>query len=96
MSGDWWTFFNWQNVTSSDAALKKRVEAVLDMAVTTVGSLAESFAAMAPIEDDDTELNKDKSQYLSSISDMEGIEAKWNWWPRSVHVNYSEQTARMY
>ena len=43
------------------------------MAVTTVGSLAESFAAMAPIEDDDTELNKDKSQYLSSISDMEGI-----------------------
>ena len=46
------------------------------MAVTTVGSLAESFAAMAPIEDDDTELNKDKSQYLSSISDMEGIEAK--------------------
>jgi cleavage and polyadenylation specificity factor subunit 3 len=51
------------NVTSSDAALKKRVEAVLDMAVTTVGSLAESFAAMAPIEDDDTELlvNKEKS-----------------------------------
>jgi hypothetical protein len=38
------------------------VEAVLDMAVTTVGSLAESFSAMAPIEDDDTDLvvNKDK------------------------------------
>jgi len=51
------------NVTSSDTALKKRVEAVLDMAVTTVGSLAESFAAMGPIEDDDMDLlvNKDKS-----------------------------------
>ena len=55
--------FFWQNVTSSDAALKKRVEAVLDMAVTTVGSLAESFAAMAPVEDDNMDLlvNKDKS-----------------------------------
>ena len=39
------------------------MEAVLDMAVTTVGSLAESFAAMAPIEDDDMDVlvNKGKS-----------------------------------
>ena len=39
------------------------MEAVLDMAVTTVGSLAESFAAMAPTEDDDMDIliNKDKS-----------------------------------
>lgn len=56
-------------------ALKKRVEAVLDMAVTTIGSLAESFAAMVPIEDDDTDLNKDKSQHGSS-ADMEDIGAK--------------------
>jgi len=63
------------NVTSSDATLKKRVEAVLDMALTTVSSLAESFAAMGPIEEEDTGLNKDKPQYLSS-NDMEGIEAK--------------------
>jgi len=64
-----------QTVASSDTALKKRVEAVLDMAVTTVGSLAESFVAMAPIEDEDTGLSKDKSQHLSD-SVMEGIEAK--------------------
>jgi len=63
------------NVISSDATLKKRVEAVLDMALTTVSSLTESFAAMGPIEDEDTGLNKDKPQYLSS-NDMEGIEAK--------------------
>lgn len=49
------------------------MDAVLDMALTTVGSLAESFAAMAPIEDDDTGLSKDKPQCLSSSS-MEGIE----------------------
>jgi hypothetical protein len=48
------------------------VEAVLDMAVTTVGSLTESFAAMAPIEDDDTGLSKEKAQHLSG-NDMEGI-----------------------
>lgn len=51
------------------------MEAVLDMAVTTVGSLAKSFVAMAPIEDDDTGLNKDMSQRFSS-SDMEAIESK--------------------
>lgn len=51
------------------------MEAVLDMALTTVSSLAESFAAMGPIEDEDTGPNKDKPQYLSS-NDMEGIEAK--------------------
>jgi len=42
--------------------------------VTTIGSLAESFAAMVPVEDDDTDLNKDKSYHASS-GDMEGIEA---------------------
>lgn len=45
------------------------------MAVTTVGSLTESFAAMAPIEDDDTGLSKDKPQHLFD-GDMEGIEAE--------------------
>ncbi|KAG5349761.1 endoribonuclease ysh1 [Termitomyces sp. Mn162] len=39
-------------VTSSNEPLRKRVEAVLDMAITTVSSLAESFTSGAPEEEE--------------------------------------------
>ncbi|KAG6865517.1 endoribonuclease ysh1 [Blastosporella zonata] len=48
------------NVFTSNEALRKRVEAVLDMAVTTVSSLAESFASGAPTEDEDAVPEKQK------------------------------------
>lgn len=38
-----------QSVSSSNEALRKRVEAVLDMAVTTVSSLMESFTSGVPV-----------------------------------------------
>ncbi|RDB16925.1 Endoribonuclease YSH1 [Hypsizygus marmoreus] len=40
-------------VSSLNDPLKKRVEAVLDMAVTTVSSLAESFSSKVPLEEED-------------------------------------------
>ncbi|KAF8893375.1 Metallo-hydrolase/oxidoreductase [Infundibulicybe gibba] len=45
-------------VTSSNEVLKKRVEAVLDMAVTTVSSLTESFVSGVPLSGDDSGLMK--------------------------------------
>lgn len=42
-----------QAVTSTNEALRKRVEAVLDMAVTTVSSLTESFFSGAPVQSPD-------------------------------------------
>lgn len=47
-------------VTSSNEALKRRVEAVLDMAVTTVSSLSEAFSSGAPVASDDASLTLDK------------------------------------
>ena len=38
-----------QTVTSSSGTLRKRVEAVLDMALSTVSSLNEAFASAAPL-----------------------------------------------
>lgn len=42
-----------QTITSTSATLKKRVEAVLDMAVTTISSLSESFTSGVPLEGDE-------------------------------------------
>lgn len=39
-------------MTSSSETLKKRVEAVLDMALTTISSLSESFVSGAPAVDE--------------------------------------------
>jgi len=49
-------------VKSSNESLKKRVEAVLDMAVTTVSSLTESFTSGVSVSREDTKLNRDKGQ----------------------------------
>jgi cleavage and polyadenylation specificity factor subunit 3 len=49
-------------VTSSNESLKKRVEAVLDMAVTTVSSLTESFTSGVPVPDENARLSRDKGQ----------------------------------
>lgn len=52
-------------VSSANEALKKRVEAVLDMAVTTVSSLAESFQSGVPVASKDASLEKDVLQVPS-------------------------------
>jgi len=46
-------------VTSNYETLRKRVEAVLDMALTTVSSLAESFVSAVPVSGEDASLNKE-------------------------------------
>lgn len=47
-------------MTSSNEALKRRVEAVLDMAVTTVSSLSEAFSSGVPVASDDGGLTQGK------------------------------------
>ncbi|TFK44227.1 mRNA 3'-end-processing protein YSH1 [Crucibulum laeve] len=58
-------------VSSSHEALRRRVEAVLDMAVTTVSSLAESFMSGVAVVGDDTGLNKKKDKSTSFGDDDE-------------------------
>lgn len=72
-------------MTSSSETLKKRVEVVLDMALTTISSLSESFIATTNTWDDggtlesggDTtkaaELTKVASKPVSAGSDTSGI-----------------------
>lgn len=55
-------------MTSSNEALKRRVEAVLDMAVTTVGSLSEAFTSGAPLAGEDAGLGQED---LEKILDNE-------------------------
>lgn len=47
-------------MTSSNEALKRRVEAVLDMAVTTVSSLNEAFSSGIPVASDGTGLTYER------------------------------------
>lgn len=56
-------------MTSSSESLKRRVEAVLDMAVSTVSSLSEAFTAGVPLQTEETQENgvKDKSGLPSSL-----------------------------
>ena len=54
-----------QEVTSANEALQRRVEAVLDMAVTTVSSLSEAFTSGAPAPPDE-----------GAAKDAEGPDAK--------------------
>jgi cleavage and polyadenylation specificity factor subunit 3 len=60
-----------QTVTSSHEALRKRVEAVLDMAITTISSLTESFTSGIPAPGDDVGLSKEKGDIL-----MPGVDEK--------------------
>jgi len=55
---------NQKRVSSSNDALKKRVEAVLDMAVTTVSSLSEAFSSGALVASDNAGLLLDKDRDL--------------------------------
>ncbi|KAF9568242.1 Metallo-hydrolase/oxidoreductase [Agrocybe pediades] len=59
-------------VHSSNEALKRRVEAVLDMAVTTVSSLAESFMSTAPVVVEDGPPAKDKSSTPAADENHDG------------------------
>jgi len=58
---------NQKRVSSSNDALKKRVEAVLDMAVTTVSSLSEAFSSGALVASDNTGLLQDKDKDLVEL-----------------------------
>lgn len=61
-------------MSSNNDALKKRVEAVLDMALTTVSSLSESFVSGAPVVADESGLAKEKPEFLlSEIEQEEGL-----------------------
>ncbi|KAF8069967.1 beta-lactamase-like protein [Lyophyllum atratum] len=59
-------------VSSSNETLRKRVEAVLDMAVTTVSSLSESFTSKAPIEEEDVTMKEIDVQMGSDKSMNDG------------------------
>ncbi|KAF9010685.1 beta-lactamase-like protein [Cyathus striatus] len=58
-------------VKSSNEALRKRVEAVLDMAVTTVSSLSEAFVAVAGVVSEDPAMRKDKDASTSPVVDAD-------------------------
>ncbi|KIM78904.1 hypothetical protein PILCRDRAFT_75071 [Piloderma croceum F 1598] len=57
-------------VVSSHEALRKRVETILDMAVSTVGSLSESFMSGVPVGSDDGVLNKDKAEASQEVGTL--------------------------
>lgn len=59
-----------QTVMSSNEALKRRVEAVLDMAVTTVSTLSEAFSSGVAVTGDDAGLTRE------SIVEEKGEEEK--------------------
>lgn len=56
-------------VTSTNEALRKRVEAVLDMAVTTVSSLTESFFSGAPVQSPDYSLKEKEVGMMEASSE---------------------------
>ncbi|KAJ7748540.1 beta-lactamase-like protein [Mycena maculata] len=60
-----------QTVSSSNEALRKRVEAVLDMAVTTVGSLGEAFTSRPP-HSIDGHVAEGEKPVVSPMADVEG------------------------
>lgn len=53
-------------MTSSSETLKKRVEGVLDMALTTICSLSESFMSSAPVVAEDAGLSQTQDQVTSA------------------------------
>lgn len=61
-----------QTVTSSHEPLRRRVEAVLDLALSTVGSLAESFASSVPL----AVFGDEASQKLPTISEEKTEDAE--------------------
>lgn len=63
-----------QTVNSSNEALRKRVEAVLDMAVTTVSSLAESFTSTTDVVAEDAGPVKEKSSTPLGDADVDAPE----------------------
>lgn len=59
-------------MTSSSDVLKKRVEAVLDMAVTTVSSLTESFQSGTFVLQEDAVVGRETEQELSDKPEDSG------------------------
>jgi cleavage and polyadenylation specificity factor subunit 3 len=74
-----------QTVDSSSEALRRRVEAVLEMAVSTVSSLSESFASGAPEEFSSGRIHKPKAAVSpSDVAEGDG--------PQTV-VNQNESSS---
>ena len=63
-----------QVVTSTNEALRKRVEAVLDMAVTTVSSLTESFFSGAPVQSPDYLLKEKEVGMMEASSERSAMD----------------------
>ena len=59
-------------MSSSSETLKKRVEAVLDMAVTTVSSLSESFMSGAPVVAEESGFSQQDKIETSMVVDEAG------------------------
>lgn len=59
-------------MSSTNDTLKKRVEAVLDMALTTVSSLSESFVSGAPVVAEEMGLAKEYPVIPLSKVEQEG------------------------
>lgn len=57
-------------MASTNDALKKRVETVLDMALSTVSSLSESFVSSAPLTGEETALVTEKEKEGSTAIDQ--------------------------
>jgi len=68
-----------QTVDSSSEALRRRVEAVLEMAVSTVSSLSESFASGAPEEFSSGRIHKTKADISpSDVAEGDGTQTVVN------------------
>src|SRR6266852_6357061 len=67
---------NAQTVDSSSETLRRRVEAVLEMAVSTVSSLNESFASGAPEEFSSGRIHKPKADASpSDVAEGDGAQS---------------------
>ena len=75
----WFCFL--QNVTSALESFKKRVEAVLDMAVTTISSLTESFISSGPISSSGGE-DPAAGKSVTVTSDLDMTDQS-NYYPKS-------------
>ncbi|KAF5338507.1 hypothetical protein D9611_013233 [Ephemerocybe angulata] len=79
-------------VTGNHEPLRKRVEAVLDMALTTVSSLSESFTSGAPVDAAIEEALVEKSKSLS-LETQDGDAAPTTNGDSGIHEGHSEEQA---
>ena len=68
--------FGCQTVSSTNEPLKKRLETVVNLAVTTVSSLAQSFSIVAPASHEDMNLEKEpvKAVVIPTAKALSGMD----------------------